>query len=308
VSSSQFLFYVWPVLTKYRCRCGQNLCYQCGDPYENEPECRCGLGVEYENQDGDEDDRSEDDEGRSDDDDEGIEEDEEDAAQREALIEAGIPLVWGDIARIRAEEIRLREENEERDARRRDEEERRRATAQRLRDEVDAQQLLQRVRAIRAAYDTAQPLTGADAATSVQAAVQSALQPKSPAAPAQLHLTTRILEAAVMPETVQFLRGLDVLFPDNSIQTQNLAQDSENMPPDTPVQSGKLAQDGDSMPPDDSIQTRNLAPDNDGTLPAGWTAVPLVPLPASGVAFDQDEILRSVNAREQEIMAQIFGS
>lgn len=98
-------------------------CYQCGAAYTNQPNCECGLGLNYlqeqesEHESDHEDDlrgvESDDDD---DDDEDNREEDEEDTQQREMLLEAGLELRRGDLARIRAEEIRLRDAVQERQA------------------------------------------------------------------------------------------------------------------------------------------------------------------------------------------------
>ena len=95
-------------------------CYQCGAAYTREPDCNCGLGLDYlqDQESDDEEERwlrgEEDDDTENDED---ADEDEEDAQQRETLLEAGLELRRGDLGRIRVEEIRFDEAAQERRAR-----------------------------------------------------------------------------------------------------------------------------------------------------------------------------------------------
>ena len=95
-------------------------CYQCGAAYAREPDCNCGLGLEYlQDQESDEEENrwlggDDDDDSETDED---INEDEEDTQQRERLLEAGVELRRGDLERIRAEDIRLVDAAQERQVR-----------------------------------------------------------------------------------------------------------------------------------------------------------------------------------------------
>jgi hypothetical protein len=81
-------------------------CYQCGVAYEREPNCECGLGLQYlQDQESEDDEPDEAEEEGADESNE--EEDEEDTERRELLLEAGLELRRGDLARIRAMEIQL---------------------------------------------------------------------------------------------------------------------------------------------------------------------------------------------------------
>jgi hypothetical protein len=97
-------------------------CYQCGAAYTREPDCNCGLGLDYlqEQESDDEEERwlrGEEEEDDDDENDEEADEDEEDAQQRETLLEAGLELRRGDLGRIRVEEIRFDQAAQERRAR-----------------------------------------------------------------------------------------------------------------------------------------------------------------------------------------------
>jgi hypothetical protein len=115
-----------------KCHCQQKFCYQCGISYEgDEPPCKCGLGLNYlqeqvdaeadeeedleEEQAPDEADDEEDAEEVSDEEDEEEEEEEDeiDALHRQQLQQAGIQLARGDLTRIRSLEIQLGEQGQQ---------------------------------------------------------------------------------------------------------------------------------------------------------------------------------------------------
>lgn len=86
-----------------KCHCGQRFCYQCGEAFASEATCKCGLGLGHLQAEGHA-------EGNDEETDDSGDEDEEDAAERRALQAVGIDLAPGDLARMRAREIRFGEQ------------------------------------------------------------------------------------------------------------------------------------------------------------------------------------------------------